>query len=331
MQKFDLTIIGGGPVGLFSAFYACRRGMKTAIIEALPEVGGQPLNLYPEKEILDIPGIQNISGLDLSKSLFEQAQSINLTILTETKAQSYTGDLKEGFVLKCNTPGGDIEIISRAIVITTGVGEIKPREIDAPGEKEFDNKGVYYYLKDSAIVNNKRVVVVGGGDSALDWVNHISSRVKTIDLVHRSDAFRAQEESLRALELKNIYLHLNSRITKIHGTDFVTGVDIINNADETMHIKCDLVLAALGFHINLGSMSNWPLQTEKGSIVVKVNMETSVPGIFAAGDVTYTPGLGNSKLFVIGFSQATIAVNTAKTLIDTKASFFPGHSTSWKE
>jgi thioredoxin reductase len=330
MESFDLVIIGGGPVGLFSAFYAGRRNMKTSIIEASGELGGQPCNLYPEKEILDVPGLKKISGLEFTKRLIEQAESDHLTIIDQTKVENYEGDLAQGFKLRCDGSRGKEEILARSILITTGMGEITPRFLEVGGEERLKDKGVYYYLKTKELVSGKKVVVVGGGDSALDWLDLIDDVASEVHLVHRRDEFRAQEESIKKLKKSKAKLHLNAHITQIYGEEQVTGVQVLNTAGEKEEITCDVVLVAIGFHINLGSIGKWPLEMEKGSIVVKSDMETSVPGIFAAGDVAYTPGVGSSKLIVIGFGQGAIAVNTAKTRIDPAAAFFPGHSTGWK-
>lgn len=328
-MNYDLIIIGGGPVGLFAAFYAGRRNLKTAIIETAQNLGGQPLALYPEKMILDLPGFKQICGQEFSERMIEQAQSEMLTVYTQTQVESYTGDLDNGFQLKCIGEAGPFTLQTRSILVTTGVGEISPRLLEVKGEDLFTQKGLYYFLTNTNLVRGKRVVVAGGGDSALDWVEMIHNIADEVHLVHRRDQFRAQEESIKQLHQSSARIHLNAQITDIMGDTHVTGVRI-SSATEAYDIPCDIILVAFGFHINLGPIAQWPLEKEKGSIRVLADMETSIPGIFAAGDVAFAPGVGSSKLLVIGMAQATIAVNTAKTRLDPKAKFFPGHSTNWK-
>jgi len=326
MKKYDIVIIGGGPVGLFAAFYAGRRGMSTLIIEASDTLGGQPNTIYSEKWILDIPGQLRVTGYDLTKRLIEQAQSPYLTTLLNTKVISCQGSLEQGFTITCQNVQDNI--LASSVLIATGVGEITPQRIGLPREDTL--KGVHYYLQSKSIITGKKVVVLGGGDSALDWADFADGVASETHLVHRRDEFRAQEQSVRRLMASNVNLHLNGQVAALHGDDQLKGVDIQHKDSQLKHIPCDVLVVSFGFKIQLGGLENWGLTIEQNGVVVDNTLETNIPGIFAAGDVAHTPGLGNSKLIAIGFGQATIAVNAAKTRIDPKAKFFPGHSTNWK-
>jgi thioredoxin reductase len=330
LKIYDLVIVGGGPVGLFASFYAGRRNMSTLIIEASDSLGGLPQTIYSEKWILDIPGFSNITGYDLSKRLIEQAQSDYLTIRTNTKVKSYQGDLSGGFTLHCEGVDGSEQIQARTILLATGVGQISSRKIGVPGEEEFKDNGVYYSIKSKDSVRGNKVVVVGGGDSALDWVDLIHDVASEIHLVHRREDFRAQEESVRRLMSSKVQLHLNAEVKAIEGSDAVQSVQILYKQGHKGTIPCEVVIVAFGFHIELDSLEQWGLKTEKEGVVVNHSMETNIPGVFAAGDVAFTPGIGTTKLIAIGFGQGTISVNTAKSRIDPKALFYPGHSTNWK-
>ncbi len=330
MEKYDLVIIGGGPVGLFAAFYAGRRNMKTLMVEASEALGGLPYLIYSEKVILDIPGFSQVTGYELSKRLVEQSQSEMLTVMTETKVLSHEGNLESGFTLHCACKDGPKDIQASTVLIATGAGEISPRTIGVPGEESLKDKGVHYFIKSKEAIKGKKVVVIGGGDSALDWVDLVEDVAEEVRLVHRREEFRAQEESVRRLMASKTKLHLNAEVKAIHGEASVTAVEIFTEGTGSEIVGCDVVIIAFGFRIQLETLNSWGLELESGGIVVNQMMETNIPGIFAAGDVAYTPGVGSTKLIAIGFAQGTIAVNTAKTRIDPKAKFFPGHSTAWK-
>jgi ferredoxin/flavodoxin---NADP+ reductase len=330
MENFDLVIVGGGPIGLFSAFYAGRRNMKTLIVEAADVLGGLPYTIYPEKWILDVPGFPLVTGYDLSKRLVEQAQSDMVTVKTQATILSYEGSLEAGFKINYIEDGVPGQLSARTILLATGVGKITPRTLDVPGEETLQDRGVHYFIGSTDIVRGKRVVVVGGGDSALDWVDLMQGEASDIHLVHRRAEFRAQEESVRRLMDSAAQLHLNAEVSRIVGDEQVTSVEVIYKDGRLEVIPCDVVIIAFGFRVELGSLNDWGLEMDKGYVVVNHSMETNIPGIFAAGDVTCSPGIGSTKLLAIGFAQGTIAVNMAKMRSDSKAAFFPGHSTNWK-
>src|SRR5690242_4499705 len=193
---FDLTIIGGGPTGLYASYYAGFRGMKVKIIDSLEELGGQVTALYPEKLIFDVAGFPKIFGKDLVKNLVEQGLQYHPTVcLGERVDEIQAAD--KNFELKTNKASHQ----TRAILITIGIGAFNPKRIPAPGTEKFEGKGLSYFVPDVARYNDKCVMIVGGGDSAVDWALNLKPRAKAITLVHRRDGFRAHEESVR--ELKN--------------------------------------------------------------------------------------------------------------------------------
>ena len=320
---FDLTIIGGGPSGLYAAYYAGFRGMKVKIIDSLEELGGQVTALYPEKQIFDIAGFPKILGRDLVKNLVEQATQYKPTVRLGEKVHT----LKQGAdkVHELTSQVGSHS--TRAVLITTGVGAFNPKRIPAKGTEAYEGKGLSYFVPDISKYDKKRVVIVGGGDSAVDWALNLEPRAAQITLVHRRDGFRAHEESIAQLKKSRVTLKLFYEVKEIKGDGHVQNVVIFNNktqAEETL--PTDEVLACLGFDASVGPLAEWGLTLHEKDIPVSTKMETNLPGVYAAGDVAYYPG--KVKLIACGFGEAAIAVNNAASYLNPGASVFPGHSSS---
>ncbi len=318
---FDLAIIGGGPTGLFASFYAGLRGMRTVLLDALPELGGQLAVLYPEKYIYDVPGFPKILARDLVKCLVEQAMQFRPTVQLEEQVTNLVPNADKSITV--STTAGSYT--ARAILIAAGVGAFAPNKLDAPGVARLEGKGVYYFVRSKAELAGKRLLIVGGGDSAVDWVLNLQGTACSITLVHRRDQFRAHENSVRELYASHTDLKLFYELREVHGHDRVDAVTIANNrtGDEEC-LPMDAVLLTLGFKADMGPIKNWGISLEKRSLRVNSSMETSMPGVFAAGDIAGTDI--KLDLIAVGFGQAAVAVNAVKTYIDPKARLFPGHS-----
>lgn len=321
---FDVTIIGGGPIGLFAAFYSGLRGMKTKVIEALPQLGGQLMALYPEKAIYDVAGFPEVRAKVLAEQLIEQASRYNPEyVLGERAVQMKRND--DGLFVIQTDKGS--EHYSRTVIISAGIGAFKPNTLDRPGVKEFEGKGVYYFAKSFEEFRDKRVLIVGGGDSAVDWALNLHPIARSTMLIHRRTGFRAHEESVKELFESPVTVKLHWELKEIRGDDRVREVTIFNNQtqDEETH-EVDAVILALGFKADIGPIAEWGLELEGRHIKVNVRMETNIPGVFACGDVVSVEGLGNMKLLATGFGQAAIAVGGCKHFIDPSAKIFGGHS-----
>jgi len=325
----DITIIGGGPTGLFAAFYAGMRGASTRIIDSLPELGGQLTALYPEKDIFDVGGFPRILAKDLANNLVEQALQFEPDVVLDEQVQEVVRD-EDGFTLRCR--GGTYA--SRSVVVAGGKGAFEPMPLPASGYEELLHKGVEYSVKDPTVYKDKRVVLVGGGDSALDWVLVLKDLAAQTVLVHRRDGWRAHKATVQrmeaAVDAKEIELRTFHEVREIRGTDRVEGVTIFDNrTDEETTFECDVVLSFLGFKPDLGPIKDWGLElVGKNRVKVGSLMETSVPGVFAAGDlVDYE---GKLDLIATGFAEAAVAVNNAVHFVDPSARVNPGHSTSMK-
>lgn len=324
----DITIIGGGPTGLFAAFYAGMRGFSCRLIDSLPELGGQLAALYPEKYIFDVGGFPKVLAKDLARSLAEQA----LQFEPEVRLDEQVRDLEhvgDHFELRCS--GGSYA--TRSVVIAGGKGAFEPMRLDCPGYDDFMHRGVEYAVRDPKAFRDKNVTVVGGGDSALDFVLMLKDVSASMTLVHRRDGWRAHGASIQrleaAVEAGEIDLKTFHEVREIHGRDRVERVTIFDNrTDEDVNVECDELISCLGFKPDLGPIKNWGLEVEKNRIKVDSLMATNLPGVFAAGDVVDYEG--KLDLIATGFAEAAIAVNNAVHFVDPSARVNPGHSTNMK-
>ena len=322
----DVTVIGGGPTGLFAAFYAGMRGLSCRIVDSLPELGGQLTALYPEKYIYDVGGFPKILAKDLAKNLTEQAMQFEPEVVLDEEVGALD---REGdhFVLR----GRTADHRTKSIVIAAGKGAFEPKRLKCPGYEELLYSGVHYAVRNPDEYRDRKVLIVGGGDSALDWALILKDRCADLTLIHRREGFRAHESSVQqmmaaceagAMELKTFH-----EVREIHGNGRVEGVTIYDNrTDEETRLDVDAVLTFLGFKPDLGPIREWGFELAKNRIVVNQLMETSVPGIYAAGDITAYEG--KLDLIATGFSEAAIAVNNAVHFVDPDARVNPGHSTN---
>lgn len=322
---YDIIIIGAGPAGLFGAFYAGMRHMSTLIIDSLPEMGGQLVTLYPEKYVYDVPGFPKILAKDLAQNLIEQAMQYDPAVRLEEQVVGlhYVDGEKPiiEVMTTCCTYRG------RSVLVAAGVGAFAPNKLKVDGLETFEGKGVYYFVKDKNIFKDKRLLVVGGGDSAVDWALSMQEIASKVTLIHRREGFRAHESSIQQLFKSPVEVKLFHELHAVHGNEYVERATIINNqTQETDELDVDAILLTLGFKADLGPIKEWGLNIEKRSIVVDENFATNIPGVYAAGDIAGTPV--KLDLIAIGFGQAVIAVNHAKTYVDPTAKLFPGHSSS---
>lgn len=322
LDRYDISIIGAGPTGLFAAFYAGLRGMKTKVIEALPEPGGQLTVLYPEKYIYDVPGHPKILAKDLVKLLADQAAMFGPTFVYGER------------VVELRRRDGLIELQTdltahhtKTVLIAAGVGAFAPNRLEIPSVQRLEGHGIYYHVKDKNLFRDKRVLIIGGGDSAVDWALDLKDIAKKVTLIHRRDGFRAHETSIKRMFESDIAVGLFYEVKEVHGEDHVEGATIFNNrTKEELYLPVEAVIISIGHKADLGPIKDWGLEVDKRFIVVNGNMETNVPGVYAAGDVAAPTNSVKLNLIATGFAQATIAVNCAKKFIDPQADVYPGHS-----
>ena len=324
----DITIIGGGPTGLFAAFYAGMRGASCRIVDSLPELGGQLTALYPEKYIFDVGGFPKILAKDLVKNLVAQAKQFEPEVVLDEQVRDLDRH-EDHFDLHC--AGGTYA--TRTVVIAGGKGAFEPMPLRCPGYQEFMHAGIEYAVRDPEAFRDKRLLVVGGGDTALDFVLMLKDLAASLTLVHRRDGWRAHESSVAQMEdaARNGEIDLKTfyEVREIHGSDRVERVTIFDNrTDEEMTLECDELLSCLGFKPDLGPIKKWGIEVEKNRIKVDSLMGTGIPGIYAAGDVVDYDG--KLDLIATGFAEAAVAVNNAVHFVDPSARVNPGHSTNMK-
>lgn len=318
----DVTIIGGGPTGLFSTFYAGMRQMSVRLIDSLPELGGQLTELYPDKYIYDVGGFPKILAKDLVSNLVTQAQYAEPDLHLGETVQSYERK-DDHFVLK--TDQG--EYLTRTILITAGVGAFQPRKIGLDNEADFEGTSLQYAVRDLEKFRDQDVVVLGGGDSALDWALMLQELAKSVTLVHRRNRFTAHETSVQQVMDSSVEVKTSLNVTEIKGENGQIDELVLTAKDGTEEvIKADQLIVNFGNISSLGPLKEWGLELEKNSIKVNAHMETNIPGIFAAGDITTFEG--KVKLIATGFGEAPVAISYAKSFYDPKSRLQPKHSTS---
>ena len=317
--EVDLVIVGAGPPGLFATYYAGFRGHRIAVVDSLPELGGQVTAMYPEKQILDVAGFPSVKGRDLVSGLVAQAATADAVHLLGRTASSLVHG-PDGIEL-----GLDDGTLVRAgaMIITAGIGKFSPRPL--PAGEGWLGRGLEFFVPSFAPYVDKDVVIVGGGDSAFDWAVHLEPIARSVTLVHRRDAFRAHEEQVRASSVRIV---TRAEVTALRAAgDDPTGplaeIDV-TDPDGLTTYPCQAVVAALGFVADLGPIQQWGVEVHKRHVVVDPSMRTSLDRVFAAGDITEYPG--KVRLIAVGFGEAATAVNNATVAIDPTAKVFPGHS-----
>jgi ferredoxin/flavodoxin---NADP+ reductase len=324
-ELYDVTIIGGGPTGLFTAFYSGLRQMKTKIIESLPQLGGQLAALYPEKYIYDVAGFPKVRAMDLVVQLEEQAKQFDPTIVLGESIEKLEKQ-EDGTFILTSTQG--VEHHTKTVIITAGVGAFQPRRMNLENELQYEGKNLHYFVNDLNKFAGRKVVISGGGDSAVDWANMLEPIAEAVYIVHRRDQFRAHEHSVEQMMNSKVIVKTPFVITELQGDDEKIQKVTLQTpkGEDSETIEVDDIIVNHGFISALGPIKEWGFEIDKNSIVVNTKMETNIEGVYAAGDVTSYPG--KVKLIATGFGEGPTAVNNAKSYMDPKARTQPMHSTS---
>ncbi len=318
--EVDLSIIGAGPAGLYAAYYAGFRGLSTALIDSLPEPGGQVAALYPEKLIFDVAGFPAVKGQELIERCVEQAAPYEPRYLLGNRAEDLTPHDDGSFTIRTHR---DVEIHTKAVLITGGIGTFTPRPL--PDAEAYEGQGLVYFVRELETMRDREVLIVGGGDSACDWALNLEGIARSITLIHRRDRFRAHEDSVSKLMASSVRVMTFTEVARIEGHDVVERVTVFDNRSEEREIlEINKVVAALGFKSDLGPLKSWDVKIDGRHVLVDTRMATNIPGVFAAGDITEYEG--KVRLISVGFGEAATAVNNAAVHIDPDARVFPGHS-----
>lgn len=314
VKETDVVIIGAGPVGLFAVFELGLLDMKCDVIDILDKPGGQCAELYPDKPIYDIPGIPEISGGELTKSLLEQIKPFNpefhlSTIVSELK--QINNDLWEVV-----TDSNKI-FHTKVIVIAAGGGSFQPKKPPIDGIDDYEGKSVFYSIKNIESFYNKEIAIVGGGDSALDWALTLHKKSKNLTLIHRRKEFRAAPDTvnkvMKLIDDGSINFELG-QVKELVGSDGQLNKIICKDKEEEKEIKCEAMLPFFGLTMKLGPVANWGLNLEQNLIKVNTEtFETNQKGIFAIGDINYYPG--KLKLILCGFHEGALMAQKAHQYI----------------
>ena len=305
MIKTDALIIGAGPTGLFTAHQLKLIGLDCEIVDNLNKIGGQCIELYPDKPIYDIPAIPECTGEELTNNLIAQLKPFNIKFhlnerVDEVKNKDGMWEVKTNKDTKFNTPN---------IIIAGGVGSFEPRKFPVKECEKFENKSVFYSIKDKTIFKNKTVSIFGGGDSALDWAIELSKDCK-VNLIHRRDEFRAAQSTVdKAKELAKqgkINLLTKYQLKNITGSNNLESIEIEHEDKSVKNLKTDFALGFFGLIMQLGPIANWGLNLDKKTIPVDTEkFETNQKGIYAVGDICTYPG--KLKLILSGFHEGALA------------------------
>ncbi len=327
-EKTDVVIIGAGPVGLFAVFELGLLNIKSHLVDNLDKVGGQCAELYPEKPIYDIPSRPVVTGQELTDELIKQINPFKPKFHLNQQVEKIDNS-EYGWIVETNI-GTKVE--AKCIVVAAGAGSFVPRKPPIENIENFENKNVFYAIRDKSIFKNKKILIAGGGDSALDWTNELS-KDSNVTLIHRRKEFRAAPDSvskMQELETKGKIKFLKGQIKKISKIEDNRIMLEYENDDEKSNIEVDYLLPFFGLKMELGPIAEWGLNLHENLIKVDTEkFQTSTPSIFAIGDINWYPG--KLKLILSGFHEsALMAQEVFKYCFPDKKNIFR-YTTSSKE
>ncbi len=325
----DVLIVGAGPVGLFSVFELGQLGIKSCVIDSLDIIGGQCSSLYPEKPIYDIPAYPKISGQSLIDKISTQIKPFNPTYILGEKVESIS-DINDEFIVSTSN---NKTISCKCIFIAAGNGAFGPNKPPILNIEEYEDKSIFYHIKDKSIFKKKKIAIAGGGDSAVDWAVELSSIAEKIYFIHRRNKLRAAPNSVKKLfsleKEKKIEMVIPFQIDSIQGANGQIDELIVKDLNDQKKSLCvDFFLPFFGLSSDLGPIKNWELEIEKNLLRVEQSTcQTSTKGIFAIGDVCTYPG--KLKLILTGFSEGAIAAQSCfKRIFPEKVLHFEYSTTS---
>lgn len=312
----DAVIIGAGPVGLFQVFELGLLEIKAHVIDSLPEVGGQCIELYPDKPIYDIPAIPVCTGRELTNNLLKQIEPFSPQFhlgqeVTQLEKQA------DGRILIGTSQNH--HFLAKTVFIAAGVGAFQPRLLNLEGIEAFVDKQVFYRVKHPEQFIGKRIVICGGGDSALDWVLYFADKAASVTLIHRRDDFKGAPQSIAKMRELCAAGKIQLLIGQITGyeaqEDCLTEITVTDIDGNTKIVALDDLLIFFGLSPKLGPIAQWGLDIDRKQLVVDTEkFQTSIPGIYAVGDINVYPG--KKKLILSGFHEAALAAFAAAAYLN---------------
>lgn len=300
MESFDLIIVGGGPAGLAAAIYAIERKLKTIVLEA-NSAGGQPQCLYPEKYIYDYPGFIKIKGSELAQKMIDQVLKSGCMIAEDCPVINIVKDKKQFQIEESKK-----NYISKSVILATGIGDYSSKHLLVSGEENFTNKGIFYQKLPASIIR-KRIVIVGGGDTALENAVQATENGAYVTLIHRNKQFRASEKTVAKAKSLGVKMYLNNVVNKINGNNYLENIEIKNELNETRTISTDYLVVCIGMELNKNFISKLGIEIKNQAVLVNTDLQTSIPGMFACGDIIVPTG--NYKRITNATGSGATAIN----------------------
>lgn len=305
MKKTDTIIVGAGPVGLFAVHQLGIKGLKAVVIDNLDKVGGQCIELYPDKPIYDIPAVPECTGEQLTKRLLDQIKPFKTELFLNERVEEVRQQ-ENNWIVSTNKKN---DFIAPNIIIAGGVGSFEPRKLSLKEAEKFEEKSIFYSVKNKNDFKGKKISIFGGGDSALDWALELS-KSSEVTLIHRRDNFRGANHTLSELKKKEkegkIKIKTPCQLSSINGSKEISSITIKFEDGKVENISTEVILSFFGLIMKLGPIAEWGLNMDKKTIQVNPeNFETNKKGIFAAGDICTYPG--KLKLILSGFHEVALA------------------------
>ena len=315
----DALVVGAGPAGLYAVYCAGFRAQSVAVMDSLPEIGGQVCAMYPEKQIYDVAGFPAVRGRDLIAALAQQAGRYGPRYLLGQEARSLA--YEDGVPVVTASSG--LRVRARFVVLTGGIGTFTPRPL--PALAGFEGSGLAYFVPQPEDYRDRDVVIVGGGDSAFDWALTLFPLSRSVTLVHRRETFRAHEALVQQVRDLGIPVITSAEVVAASGNGWINAIEVRGKRTrETVRLETQGVVAALGFTADISALESWGLRVVDRRLPVETTMDTNLARVYAAGDIADYPG--KVRLIAVGFGEAATAVNNAIAALDPRAPLFPGHS-----
>lgn len=329
-ELYDVTIVGGGPAGLYTAFYSGMRDLKTKIIEYSSQLGGRML-IYPEKMIWDVGGVTPILGGQLIEQLVQQAMTFDPTIVLNQKIEHLEKQQDGTFLLISST--GE-KHYSKTVILAVGYGVLSMQKLEIEGADRYEVTNLHYTVQELDVFRNKHVLISGGGNSAVDWANELDEIAASVTIVHRRDEFGGHEKNVLRMHESMVRVRTPCEVVQLHGDEeLITSVSIEHK--ETGEIECievDEVIVSHGLKCDYGALEEWGLDIQDGVAIVNEKRETNIEGLYGAGDFIDHPS--KVRLIAGAFSDGILALNSAKLYMDPdapKVAYVSSHNIRFKE
>lgn len=329
-ELYDVTIVGGGPAGLYTAFYSGMRDLKTKVIEYSSQLGGRML-IYPEKMIWDVGGVTPILGEQLIEQLVQQAKTFDPTIVLNQKVENLEKQADGTFILTSST--GE-KHYSKTVILAVGYGVLAMQKLEVEGADRYEVTNLHYTVQELEVFRNKHVLISGGGNSAVDWANELERIAASVTIVHRRDEFGGHEKNVLRMRESTVDVRTPYEVVQLHGDeDLIKYVSIQHKeTGVTERIKVDAVVVNHGLKCDYGALEKWGINIQDGVAIVTEKRETNIEGLFGAGDFIDHPS--KVRLIAGAFTDGVLALNSAKLYLEPdapKVAYVSSHNIRFKE